>query len=560
MNDNKNIPDANQSWLAAEKMLDRHFRTRKLIRIAASIVVPAIIIGFAFWFSNHKNETAIKHTSDNQGQVANNSNPITNSINLNEEKSLSHSSDKTNIDANASANQNNNINLNKDNTNFTQSPGQKPSLSVKSNKENSISPAPASKNNSGLMASKSSSLYNEKMPVDESISSNRNTSKTKSSINSVSKATASASGISTINLPSNSPSISLAGHKKEGSQSLSGKKHKSILQSKNNKVFGSSKDNSFNSNLEPIEIYPAVASVEQISLLRNYEGEILVPSGQLETNERSWPKPFMQTPSQNHISWEASVYVGAHSINKRIQGSNDWQSHLNQRKNEENSIITPSIGLSVSATKKLFTLSMGVEFSTYGEKTNYYPYSLKDSITSNSSWQTFISNYTDTDTAYITGNPYFMQTILQRQDSAIVISQDTIETSQYDKLIAERNGINRIFYLELPIELSICFSKGKAGFGVSGGISPALLVSQKGNYLRRDGRGLESFSEIKTFRKIMVNARFSADFYYRFSGRAKLLIRPQIKSNLNSVFENSYGVKQKYYSTGVLFGISYMIN
>ncbi len=531
MSDNKNIPDANQSWLAAEKMLDRHFRTRKLIRIAASIVVPAIIIGFAFWFSNHNSDTALKHTSDNQGQVANNSNPIANSINLNEE-----------------------------NTNSTQSHSSQPSISAKENKEGNISSAPASKNNSGLMASKSSSLNNAKMPVDESISSNRNTSKTKSSANSVSKATPSASGISTSNLPSNSPSLSLAGHKKEGLNTLSGKTHKSNLQPKNDNGIGSSKGISFNTTPESPAIYPAVASVEQISLLKNYESEIVVPSGQLETNEKSWPKPLMQTTSRNHISWEVSFYVGAHSINKSLQGSNDWQSYLNQRKSEENSIVTPSIGLSISATKKLFTLSMGVEYSTYGEKTNYYPYSLKDSITTNSSWQTFISNYADTDTAYITGNPYFMQTILQRQDSAIVINQDTIETSQYDKLIAERNGINRLTYIEIPVELSVCFSKGRAGFGVSGGVSPALLVSQKGNYLRRDGRGLDSFSEIKTFRKIMVNARFSADFYYRFSGRGKLLIRPQIKSNLNSVFENSYGVKQKYYSTGILFGISYMIN
>ncbi len=560
MSDNKNIPDAKQSWLAAEKMLDKHFRTRKLIRIVASIVVPAIIIGFVFWFSNHNNDTAIKHTSDNQGQVANNSNPIANSINLNQEKSLSHSSENMNIDANASGNQNNTTNLNKENTNSTQSHSSQPSISAKENKESNNSSAPASKNNSGIMALKSSSLNNAKMPVDESISSNRNTSKTKFSANSVSKATASASGISTSNLPSNSPSLSLVGHKKEGLNTLPGKTHKSNLQPKSYNGIGSSKINSFNSTLESPGIYPAVASVEQISLLKNYESEIVVPSGQLETNEKSWPKPLMQTTSRNHISWEASVYVGAHSINKSLQGSNDWQSYLSQRKSEENSIVTPSIGLSISATKKLFTLSIGAEYSSYGEKTNYYPYSLKDSITTNSSWQTFLSNYTQTDTAYITGNPYFMDTILQRQDSAIVMRQDTIETSQYDKLIAERNGINRLTYIEIPVELSVCFSKGRAGFGVSGGLSPALLISQKGNYLRRDGRGLESFNEIKTFRKIIVNARFSADFYYRFSGRAKLLIRPQIKSNLNSVFENSYGVKQKYYSTGILFGISYMIN
>jgi hypothetical protein len=209
---------------------------------------------------------------------------------------------------------------------------------------------------------------------------------------------------------------------------------------------------------------------------------------------------------------------------------------------------------------KLFSISVGAEYSSYGEKTKYYPFSIADSIATNGMWQSYITSYTDYDTAYITGNPYILSTILQRQDSSYVIQNDTMQVSKYDQEIAKRNGVNRISYIEFPVEMSFCFTQGKAGMGITGGLSPSLLISQKGNYLRRDGRGIESFSEIETFRKFMLNARLSADFYYRFSGRAKLLVRPQIKSNLNSVFDNKYGVNQKYYSTGILFGISYMLN
>ena len=560
MSDNKNIPDAKQSWLAAEKMLDRHFRKRKIVKIAASVVVPALIIGFVFWFSNHKDDSAMKHSSNEQELLDVNSRSLANSTNLSDEKSLSSSSNNKNINVPSSEYQNNNRKQNEEKNNSSQNSNSKSTRTSTIYKSKDVTAGPVSKNNSDVLASKSSPINSLKLPETKLTSTTlMNVSKTKTSGNSSSSATSATALTTTANrLSPQSPSNK--SHDRKDLSTHSRNSHRS------NRSFEKEqeKEHVNNSSIKSIqaspEIYPTVASIEQISFLKNYEGEILVPSTQAEANEKSWPKPLMQTTTRNHISWEAAVYAGAHSINKSIQSSSDWQNYLNHRKTEENSVITPTIGLSVSATKNLFTLSIGAEFSSYGEKTNYYPYSLQDSIITNSSWQTFVSNYTDTDTAYITGNPYLLQTIMQRQDSSYVMNQDTVEASKYDKLIAEKNGVNRISYAEIPIELSICFTKGRAGFGVSGGVSPALLVSQKGNYLRRDSRGVESFSEIKSFRKFMLNARFSADFYYRFSGRAKLLIRPQIKSNLNSVFENSYGVKQKYYSTGILFGISYMLN
>ncbi len=103
--------------------------------------------------------------------------------------------------------------------------------------------------------------------------------------------------------------------------------------------------------------------------------------------------------------------------------------------------------------------------------------------------------------------------------------------------------------------------KRSSSFHTEGYGKRAIYLShEKGNYIRTDGRGIESFDEIKTFRKFMLNARFGIDFYYRISARTKLMLRPQYKANLNSVFNDSYGITQKYNSTGVQFGISYMLN
>jgi hypothetical protein len=57
----------------------------------------------------------------------------------------------------------------------------------------------------------------------------------------------------------------------------------------------------------------------------------------------------------------------------------------------------------------------------------------------------------------------------------------------------------------------------------------------------------------------MMNGRFSMDFYYCMNERINLLVRPEIKMNFNSIFQSGYDVNQKYYSTGLAFGLSYSI-
>jgi hypothetical protein len=282
------------------------------------------------------------------------------------------------------------------------------------------------------------------------------------------------------------------------------------------------------------------------------------PSNATEAGSQSWPKPVNTAPGCN-VSWELSFLGGAHRVSKTLETKNDWDNYLLHRKNEEESVILPSLGVSLAAVIKSMTFSVGAEYAVYGERTNYYPYSLQPTYINRSGWQTYLTNYVDTDTAYVTGNQYFLQSIVQRQDSAFVTESDTIEEYKYDQDIASKNGVNRIYYLEIPLEVSYCFTRGRTGFGVSGGVAPAILTVQRGHYLRTDGRGIESMEDIKTFRKFTLNARLSADFYYRFSARGKFVLRPQIRSGLNSIFEKSSGINQRYYSTGVLFGVSYLL-
>jgi hypothetical protein len=259
------------------------------------------------------------------------------------------------------------------------------------------------------------------------------------------------------------------------------------------------------------------------------------------------------------ISWMVSAYGGPFYVSKTLSTTNDWNSYIDQRNREEENIVVPSFGLSVAATLKKFTFSLGAEYATYGEKVNYSPYSLQNTYVENGDWVLYFTPVQQTDTAFVTGNQYFISTTVMRQDSTFNSDIDTIQEMKYDQNIADHNGMTRITYVEVPVMVSYNVVSGRAGVGISAGISPGWLTSTSGYYLSTDSKGFQSLEEIEAFRKFMLNGRVGVDFYYRMSSRMCLNVRPQLRTNLNSVFEESYGVKQKYTSTGILFGISWLL-
>ena len=374
MIDNKNIPDAEQSWAAAEKMLDRHFRKRRHLIWFISLLIPAMIVGFIM-VKNQGNNVSENNIVSSKNDIAVVSPSISPSEN---NKNVNSANDKTRI------------------SNITSV--------VKSNINSVSNIKNVSKNTNPFSTGVSVPIY-----IANDISSEEN----------------------------------------------------------NLSVF----DNQ------------SLIDFEEISFLEPLIENDLFISRKDQVSEIAWPK-LIKSVCSSHIVWETSIYGGVHSINKNLSGGSEWKNYLQHRKYEEDAILAPSVGVSLAANINSFTVSIGAEYSVYGEKTKYYPYSNQLTITDNSTWNTFIVNYIDTDTAYIFGNQRFIETIMQRTDSNYVFEQDTSEEYKYDQRIAQSNGVNRLYYVEIPLEVSYCLNKGRAGFGLSGGISPALLVQEKGYYIR----------------------------------------------------------------------------
>ncbi|MBP6333926.1 MAG: hypothetical protein KA444_00535 [Bacteroidia bacterium] len=259
------------------------------------------------------------------------------------------------------------------------------------------------------------------------------------------------------------------------------------------------------------------------------------------------------------LSKQIAIYSSLSSISKSLDAA-EMSEYLQRRRTEENSILAPSIGAAFQMSLNNISASLGVEYSYWGEETKYEAYSNQTQYTTTSSWQTYHRTVIDTDTAYISGLEWLLQTQVHRLDSSYSSYTDTAIVSVYDPTVAERNGVNKFSYVEIPLIVSYHIPFNRFGIGMSIGLSPAWLTSQKGYYLKEDLSGVESISETKPLKTFFLNGRLSLDLSYRLNPRLNLILSPQIKTNLASISNSKNAVEQRYTATGINLGVFYSIH
>lgn len=518
MNEMNNIPDANESWMQAEKMLDRHFRRRRIISWLFVFLLPVVAGLVTYMFLANSAPEINKNVANNTETT------IT--------ESLEQSAQVSPSDPEANVNEN---------TNLSQGSGAKSNLNTRSSSSdlfvNSTSRQSRVKETNYSTVDKRTSPKSavnssEKKSTETSTQSNtKNTSFNKSGESNRNPVERNTSGTEIVT---------------EGVLAASVKPAKSISSA------------SVGTAEKEITSPAIIEERSEMYTIDHINSEVLYSEQEMALVNSDF-KPSGNYRS-GHISIQANIYGGFNYVSKSLSAPEEWQNYLQHRENEEENIITPAFGIALSASMSKLSVSLGAEYTVYGEETNYYPYSLQNSVIENGNWNIYNVSYTDIDTAYVIGNQYLLESQQIRLDSMYNSNLDTIEEYKYDQAIAEKNGVNRITYIEMPVMFSYNLVRGRAGVGISVGVAPGWLTSRSGYYLRTDGRGVESLEEIQSFRKFMLNGRAGIDLYYRMNARMSFTLRPQMKTNLNSIFEDSYGVKQKYTSTGVLFGVSWLLN
>lgn len=291
---------------------------------------------------------------------------------------------------------------------------------------------------------------------------------------------------------------------------------------------------------------------EMISLL-NRTTASLTP---IEPNSNLFEKQFPSVvKKQKFQSWYMTVY----GIYGTMQGdirSADFSRYADRRNKEESYSVRPGIGVSATYRVNRLQIGTGIESTGLNIKTTYGNYLYGNVVTSQNSWQTQVINTIVTDTAFIQGLEYVYDRNISYTDSLLITTFDT--TNQ--RLDANvKNGTLRLSYIEVPLTITYQLKGGRLGAGISAGISAAVLTGKEGNVLLPDESGQRDLSQTDLYRDLIWNVRAGFDITYQLSGRSAIYFSPQFRTSLQSIYKNESGIEQQNRSMVLLGGLRYLI-
>jgi hypothetical protein len=296
-----------------------------------------------------------------------------------------------------------------------------------------------------------------------------------------------------------------------------------------------------------LEVIQTVKASEELSKVPAVQTDTTVP-GIVKDTVQNQILPLLPVEARK---WFAGVYAVAYQTSKTLSAPfPDW---VNRRKTEELSSVGYSAGLEVLTTSTTnWTFGLGLEYSRYGEKTNYSAYSYRP-VTEDSLLWSYL--YDNTDTLYVSGNQVFLRDLTPNiVDSVSSVLTDTVIRFTSDASIAARNGRTQWTYVELPVRIGYTLMKGKWGFGINGAIVPAMLSQTGGYYLLPDETGVTTLREISATNHFMVSVRLGFGIEYALTHRWYLHIDPQWRRQLVSVYSGS-SIDQRYSAVGAMLGV-----
>ena len=261
-------------------------------------------------------------------------------------------------------------------------------------------------------------------------------------------------------------------------------------------------------------------------------------------------------PAKKKKRFEMQVYAGANYIHDELKG-NSTINYTERRNREESPVVLPHMGASVSAGQGHWDFRAGIELSMLGQKIKYSPFSDGDVYTTSGDWQQYQYTVSDSDSTYILGIIFISTHQVVINDSTFITVIDTVRGPRYDASIAAANGVNKSYYIEVPLEVAYTTFHNKWGFGISAGISPAYLISTKGYYLTSDQSKIEQLNR-ETSTQLFLSGRINLELSYLISDRLRLMICPTARKNITEIRDGSSTIN-KFSSVGMNVGVSWKI-
>ncbi len=263
---------------------------------------------------------------------------------------------------------------------------------------------------------------------------------------------------------------------------------------------------------------------------------------------------FLTKPNKKAII-SYQIGAGLFNVSKTLSASTN-QDYIDRRIAEEKATNYASWMLGAKVQYQRFAINTGVELNKYGEKVTYSNWLFGNTNKVTNSYNYSTDSITTVSNYYVQGNQFDQTNIQVSTDSTLV--SDT--ASVYGQKSADVNGINSktmISYIEIPLVLEYEAIKTKRfSVAVRTGVSVGFMSQKRGFYLDKTQEEFRDLNNITTFRSTVWNARLGADFNYFILPKTSIFIRPEYRTNLQSIFKTEAGIQQKYRAFGVMIGLS----
>lgn len=253
--------------------------------------------------------------------------------------------------------------------------------------------------------------------------------------------------------------------------------------------------------------------------------------------------------------WRLNAYTGFFISQPNVRYANNAD-YENKRKNEESALLVNSTGIEISRILGKWNVSTGLEINQYGESTQYKNQVLGNIQTVNTTPISVVDSSIIQFFNYYQGNEYVQTETVLSYDT-LFLSDTTNTTGLINGNLPDSyNSKNRFTYIEIPIRFGYqWFQSKRISSEVYGGLSLGIFQKASGYQPNRELTAFDRIEDINEFRRYILNYRIGINASYRFYKNLSLTAAVEHRNMLQSVWNSSYGVNQRYRSIGLQLGL-----
>lgn len=234
--------------------------------------------------------------------------------------------------------------------------------------------------------------------------------------------------------------------------------------------------------------------------------------------------------------WSLDLFINPSIVDQSISANSNYENHINYRENSEDPAISVGFGAEIKYSFNGFFLQSGLNYSIYAQK---YQYKLT----------TINTNYYylyDTTWIWIVDPP-----IIEPYPTSI----DSTLVPVYEPTTSTTTGKNQYHYLEIPLLVGYQHKFKKVNIEIGTGVSYGFFISANGKLPEISNTSFLDLNKQTDLIQNNFNFLLYVGLEYKLNNKWGILLKPNYKQNLNSIFSSDFPVKQKFTTFGLAFGV-----